>query len=150
MHSGYGERGKLHLFSNPVEDTNIKKKLEYIFEGYDIDWGDSDDFYSINGDYVVYVGKVIQKNNQDSVYMAMPFEFGTMDSQTTMGSIKSLHTIVIENQGYHHGYQSPEDEIETKKAFTEMFYPSSDAWRSKAITDAREVFSTMISNYLEL
>lgn len=43
LHTAYGERGKLHLFPNPVEEK-VKKRMETVFDGFHIDWGDTDDF----------------------------------------------------------------------------------------------------------
>ncbi|MFC2113495.1 M14 family metallopeptidase, partial [Bacteroidota bacterium] len=39
LHTGYGARRVLHLFPNPVDDPDIKKKTESVFEGHSIDWG---------------------------------------------------------------------------------------------------------------
>ena len=38
------------------------------------------------------------------------FEYGTLDSQTTLGAIKSLQISVLENQGVQHGWASPADQ----------------------------------------
>jgi hypothetical protein len=64
-------------------------------EGYHIDWGDDDDFYTVTGDFATYVGSTVPEKD----YLAMTFEFGTLYTQTTMGSIKALHTVMIKNQG---------------------------------------------------
>jgi hypothetical protein len=48
----------------------------------------------------------------------MVFEFGTLDSQTTMGSIKSLHNLIVENQGVHHGYKTKKDELKINGPIT--------------------------------
>jgi hypothetical protein len=77
----------------------------------------------------------------------MTFEYGTMDSHTTMGSVKSLHNMIIENQGFHYGYETKEDEMEVKKRFREMYFPSSKEWRSEVIRQAREIFPVVIKRY---
>ena len=79
----------------------------------------------------------------------MMFEFGTMDTQTTMGSIRALHNMLIENQGVHNGYESQKDENKVKSRFLESYYPSSEAWRSKAINDARQMLLQAVKNYQE-
>jgi hypothetical protein len=73
-----------------------------------------------------------------------------MDSQTTMGSVKSVHNMIIENQGFHYGYKTKDDEIEVKKRFREMYYPSSDGWRSEVIRQAREIFPLAVKRYQAL
>lgn len=145
LHTGYGANGILHLFPNPLKDKDKKARIENIFEGYHIDWGDGDDFYTVTGDFSTYVGSTIP----DKDYLTMIFEFGTLDTQTTMGSIKALHNVMIENQGVQYGYVSKKDEIEVKSRYLQGYYPSSPAWRSKALYDAREVLIQAIKKFQE-
>ena len=143
LHSGYGARGTLHLFPNPIKDKKLKTDLETIFTGNHIDWGDGDDFYTVTGDFTSYIGQIIPKK----YYIPMVFEFGTLDSQTTMGSIKSLHNMIVENQGFHHNYKTQNDTAQINKNILEMYYPSSDNWRSKAIEDARIILSKSVEQF---
>ena len=143
LHTGYGARGTLHLFPNPVEDKKIKEDLENIFSGNHIDWGDGDDFYTVTGDFNSYIGQVLP----GKYYLPMVFEFGTLDSQTTMGSIKSLHNMIVENQGFHDGYKTKKDELKIKTNVLEMYYPSSENWRSKAIEDARKILYQAVKTF---
>jgi hypothetical protein len=143
LHTGWGARNKLHLFPNPVENQNVQGVMEKIFEGYQIDWGDTEDFYTVTGDFSDFIGKILPRK----FYIPMTFEYGTMDSHTTMGSVKSLHNMIIENQGFHYGYETKEDEMEVKKRFREMYFPSSKEWRSEVIRQAREIFPVVIKRY---
>ena len=143
LHTGYGARGTLHLFPMPIEDKKIKKDLENIFSGNHIDWGDGDDFYTVTGDFTSYIGQLLP----GKYYLPMVFEFGTLDSQTTMGSITSLHNMIVENQGFHHGYKTKKDELKIKSDLLEMYYPSSENWRSKAIEDARQILSQAVTKF---
>jgi hypothetical protein len=145
LHTGYGANGTLHLFPNPLKDENKKAKIENIFSGYPIDWGDGDDFYTITGDFATYVGTIIP----EKYYLNMTFELGTLDTQTTMGSIKALHNVIIENQGFQYGYTSDKDEKGVKSRYLESYYPTSKAWRSKAIEDARQILLQAVKNYQE-
>ncbi len=145
LHTGYGERGTLHLFPNPVE-APVKKRLETIFDGYKIDWGDSGDFYTITGDFVNFIGEI----NDDKTIIPMTFEFGTMDSQTTLGSLKSIHIMILENQGEQYGFESDEDSIKVKKDIVEMYYPSSNEWKSHIIEESRTIFNKSLKKYSEL
>ena len=144
LHTAYGERGKLHLFPNPVEEK-VKKRMETVFDGFHIDWGDTDDFYTYTGDFVSYIGKI----NNDKIFIPMAFEYGTMDSQTTIGSIKSLHVMVLENQGDQYGYKSVDDSIKVKNDFIEMDYPSSESWRSHIIDETKIVFDKSLKRFIE-
>ncbi len=146
LHTGYGERGTLHLFPNPIKDKKLKTDIETIFSGNRIDWGDGDDFYTVTGDFTSYIGQIIPTK----YYIPMVFEFGTLDSQTTMGSIKSLHNMIVENQGFHHNYKTKNNEIQIKNNILEMYYPSSEKWKSKAIEDARTILSKAMKQYSSL
>ncbi len=145
LHTAYGERGKLHLFPNPVEES-VKKRMEIIFEGFQIDWGDSDDFYTYSGDFAGYIGKI----NNDKIFIPMLFEYGTMDSQTTLGSLKSIHIMILENQGEQYGFESEEDIKKVKNDFMEMYYPSSDAWKSHIIDETKIIFDKSLKRFSEL
>jgi hypothetical protein len=143
LHTGYGKRGTMHLFPNPMKDKKKKAKVENIFSGIPIDWGDEADFYTVTGEFTSYVGQIIP----GKYYLNMTFEFGTMDSQTTMGAIKSIHNVILENQGAHFGYASQKDEERIKHRFVEGYYPSSRPWRSKAIRDARKTLLQAVKKY---
>lgn len=144
LHTGYGERGALHLFPNPVNDPVIKSKTESVFKGYKIDWGDTDDFYSVTGGFVdPFLGKLCP----DATYLYMAFEWGTYDSQKTFGSLQSLQTIVMENQGYHYGYKKPKQESRIKKRTLEFYNPSSAAWRSRVIESGRDMLKVVLKTF---
>ena len=144
LHSGYGERGKLHLFPTQVADEERRADIERLFKGYRIDFGDSDDFYTVTGDFTGYVGKLMPESK---LFVPMTFEFGTLDSQTTMGSIRSIHNMILENQGFHHGYESEADRVEVKRRFREMYYPSSPRWRRAVVLQSQELFGVVAERF---
>lgn len=146
LHTGFGERGRLHLFPNAIRDPAVRARLEAVFEGYQIDYGDTEGFYTTTGDFSQYLGKLLE----DKIYLPMVFEYGTMDSQTMPGSIRSLHNMIIENQGFWHGYESDDDEAEVKRRFREHYNPSSHIWRTKVIHDSDAIFRRSIANFLSL
>lgn len=143
LHTGYGEKGKLHFFPNPT-DTITKNNLENIFSGYKIDWGDSDDFYTVTGDFVDFVGQL----NKNKVYLPMLFEYGTLNSQTTKGSLESIHRVILENQGIHYGYKRKKDKIKVTKEFVEMYYPSSNEWKNKIMKETEDLYKKIIPRFL--
>lgn len=142
LHTGYGERGFMHLFPNPV-NSPLKEEMENLFHGYKIDWGDSDDFYVVTGDFV----NLIHQLNPDKKFIPMTLEFGTMDSQTTLGSIKSLQLNVAENQGFQFGYKTEHDQQEIRKQYKEMYFPSSPIWQSHVIDQSRNFFTEILPRY---
>ena len=108
-----------------------------MFKDYVIDWQDpEEEIYEYTGGFRDYVGKLISK---DKKYIQMTFEFGTLNSQTTMGAIRSVQNMILENQGIHYGYASDREEDIVKKRFRGMFFPSSKIWRSEVIRQASVV-----------
>ena len=147
LHTGYGSRRVLHLFPNPVDDQELKQKTEYVFDGYPIDWGDGDDFYTISGGFA---DAFLSKINPDATYLYMVFEWGTMDTEKTFGSLKALQSIISENQGIHHGYSSSKQEQKIKENMLEAYYPESPAWRSEVMNSGRDVLKEALVNYSSL
>ncbi len=146
IHTGYGERGTLHLFPNPPRDAAARRLTERVFEGRSIDWGGEGDFYTVSGDFSPFLGSLVT----NGTCITMTFEYGTLNSQTLLGSIKSLHIMVLENQGAHHGYASAADEEKVKHDFIEMFAPSSPAWKTKVMQDTRAVLETALERFAEI
>jgi hypothetical protein len=143
LHTAYGERGTLHIFLNPIEDDRIREGVETIFKGARIDWGNSSDFYTIQGEYIGWINQLVP----DVLCLPMLFEFGTLDSQTTFGSLKSIQIMITENQGAHYGFRNKRSEQKVKGYFDEMYYPTSPIWRSKVLNDARDMMTMMMDNY---
>lgn len=144
LHTGYGSRRVLHLFPNPVEDTELVRKTEFVFEGHPIDWGDSDDFYTINGGFA---DAFLSKVNPDATYLYMVFEWGTYDTQKTFGSLKAIQKIITENQGFQYGYRNSKQEARIKAEMLEAYYPSSEGWRSDVMRTGREMLELVLTQY---
>ena len=147
LHTGYGSRRVLHLFPNPVEDPDLVKKTESVFEGHSIDWGNSDDFYTISGGFST---DFLSKISPDAIYLYMVFEWGTFDTKKTFGSLKSLQIIINENQGFQYGYKNSKQEQRIKKRILEAYYPKSEAWRSEVMESGREMLKLVLKTYPEV
>ncbi len=145
LHTGYGERGKMHLFLNPIENKQVMTGLQYIFKDEQIDWGTNEDFYMINGEYV----QLVNQSANGAMCIPMRFEFGTLDSQTILGSLKSIQIMISENQGAHFGFNDQKSAEKVKHDFLEMYYPSSPEWRSKVMTDSFNKMNKMMERFLE-
>lgn len=147
LHTGYGSRRVLHLFPNPVDDPDLVKKTEFVFEGHHIDWGNTDDFYTISGGFST---DFLSKINPDATYLYMVFEWGTFDTEKTFGSLKSLQKIINENQGSQYGYKNSKHEQRIKSSMLEAYYPESEAWRSEVMESGREMLKLVLKNYPEV
>jgi predicted deacylase len=142
LHSGVGRRSYMHLMPNPSSGDEYKKTVELLFANHPLEWPDAPggDFYQTNGDFTTWIETLAQPRQA----VAMTVEFGTLDSQTTTGAIRSMRTMITENQGHWNGYARAEDELRVKEDVREMFFPSSRVWRSEVIRQAREtLFNTL-------
>lgn len=142
LHTGYGERGATHLFPNTPKDQERKDLTDKLYEGYKVEYAEPGaNFYSVYGDFTEYIGKLLPAKVR---YVPMVFEYGTLDSQTTPGAIRSYHNTVLENQSFHYGCSPDENCAEIKTRYREMFYPSSASWRSKIMTDSKQLFARVL------
>jgi hypothetical protein len=146
LHTGYGERGKMHYFPNPITIPKNLEAAKKVFEGYTVDWGDTGDFYITTGDITDYVEKLFPAKT----VIRMTAEYGTMDSQTTMGSIRSLKITIMENQAANFGGKSQSDFDEAKANFREMYYPSAPEWRSTIMQQTAAEFPVLFKRFAEL
>jgi len=118
-----------------------------VFKGYHIDMGSEGDFYVTTGDFTDYIEKLATPRK---TCIRMPVEYGTMDSQTILGSIKSLHNYVIENQAAHYGGKSQSDVDTARARLLEHHYPSSRVWRSEIMRQSAEAFPEIVKRFSEL
>ncbi len=140
LHTGYGERAKLHLLANDSKSES-GKKIQSLFANNPIDFGDQKSFYKTTGDLLTYL---LLKNNTTQQVQGVVFEFGTMDSQNTLGSIESLRRMVVENQGYNNGYSDQESQKEAEELFSNLFFPQELEWKTKVESQAQELFKPFI------
>jgi hypothetical protein len=141
LHTGYGERGRLHLLAGKAADPN-SQELKKIFSENEIDFADKKHFYAVQGEMITYFGEQIAQTTHAFV-VGVTFEYGTLDTQKTTGSIESLRRMILENQDFHYAGSSDHDKI--KSLFTEMFYPSDEEWRTRVLTQTDEKIQKVIS-----
>jgi hypothetical protein len=142
LHTGYGERGRLHLFVDQAPEMD-PLYLSKIFAGHHLDFGKKKNFYEATGGLVVYGAKFFKDKTR---FAGIVFEFGTLNSQKTLGSLDSLYRMVRENQRIHHGAQSKSEYEEINHQFREMFYPSAPEWREAVVTQFREALRLALKN----
>ena len=148
IHTGLGERGKLHYLPGYDQDPNSETLLEQLFKGYTIDWPNKErEFYTVTGMFRQYVGSLL---SADKKYIRIAFEYGTLNSQSIFGSIRSIHNMILENQGFHHGYENSKAENLVTHRFREMFFPSSKIWRSQIMKQTSEMLPVLIERYAQL
>jgi hypothetical protein len=139
LHTGYGTRGQLHLLFDAVTEGKVEV-FQKIFQGQKLELTTDKHFYQVQGGYLAYLRqRFLQKN---IIFNGITFEFGTLNSNTTMGSLKSLHNMVIENQAFHQGG----DLAIARQYFTEHFYPSDPQWRQQVMDQGLSSFQKALDS----
>lgn len=145
LHTGYGERGRLHLLAGKAADPN-SRALARIFGESEIDFADKKNFYAVQGELLTYfITKITAKTSSEIT--GVTFEYGTLDSQKTTGSIESLRRVILENQNFHHPAKA-EAAKEIHNLYREMFYPSDVEWRQQVLQQTDEKMKKVLT-YLE-
>ncbi len=142
LHTGYGEKGKLHLLSND-ETSKEGQRLKLLFKNQKIDFGNQKNFYKATGDLCAYLNL---KSSASQEITALAFEYGTLDSQKTLGSIESLRRMVLENQGTQYGYSDPDSKLKTFELFQDQFLPQDSAWK-KSVQEQTHLFLNSITPF---
>lgn len=145
LHTGYGQRGELHLFIDRPDKKVIEQAIDSIFAGQKIDWSEGADFYTINGEYI----GLVAAQADSALVIPMLMEFGTMNSQETFGSLKSIHIMICENQGFNNGFKNIKSETKVKSDMLELYCPTSEAWRSETLRKADKSIDMMMERFIQ-
>ncbi len=143
LHTGYGEKNKLHILANSKSQPTAPL-LNTIFSPGRIDYGDQKSFYKVTGDMLSYLGS---KSDPGNLIFGVVFEFGTLNSQQTLGSIESLRRIILENQKFH--FSAISDSAKNiDSLFLDLFYPTDIFWREQvlknSLTELQKVESYLV------
>ncbi len=155
LHTGYGARGRLHLLAN--ESTAVSSSaLTQLFDPTPIDFGNQKNFYKTDGDLASYLNAkeiYFEPKHTDTIskqkfkpytqIIAVVFEYGTLNSQSTWGSIESLRRMVLENQTYQNGATDSKYKSSVNKLFQDMYFPQDAEWAEKVGTETNKVLSTL-------
>ncbi len=143
MHTGYGPSYQMSLVNSPDESRNpvqLKEDFQYPL----IVQADPEQFYSMKGDMVNWIYNLRESNFPNIDFYGTAFEFGTY-GDGILKETNSLRTMIYINQADQMGSNSPKINTRISKEFLEMFYPTSNTWREKAIADCRQAFSGVFS-----
>ena len=135
LHTGYGPHDQMTIVNSPLERVPAAELAER-FAYPRVVASDAQAFFAIRGDILDYFYTRIGREFPQLRYFATAFEFGTM-GDTLPGAIRSLRATVFENQARQAGVTGPRIEEQVRAEYRELFYPPEDAWREKALEDAR-------------
>lgn len=138
MHTGYGPRYQMSLVDSLYEPrSSAELAARYCYPL--VVAANPNEFYAIHGDMIDYVYTLRDKEFPGKRLYATSFEFGTFGA-STRARLRTLRAMVLENQLYWYGASSESTRARVQREFEELFYPSEDRWRAKAVADADQAF----------
>jgi len=144
MHTGYGPRYQMSIVNSPNEKRS-PEELKLSFRYPLIVQADPDQFYSMKGDMIDWIYRYQQAHHADSSYYGTAFEFGVYGDGIP-NEIKSLRTMIFENQVYHHGAESDRLASWVREEIVNMYFPQEEEWREKALGDCRQGFAGVLAS----
>lgn len=142
IHSGYGPRWQMALLNPP----SAKQTAQETAGRFNITLAagvNPDEFYTIHGDMMNYVYKMIESEYPYKKFYAGTFEFGTYGDSLLQG-IHSLQTTALEHcLRWFGGGDSARAWM--KHQYNELFLPAEPKWWQKAQVDARQAFDGILS-----
>ena len=143
MHTGYGPRYQMSLV-NSCREARDSEELQRQFGCPRAVKSDPAEFYCMNGDMLDYLYTLAGEEFPGTQLYATSFEFGTLgDSLAAL--IRSLRTMIWENQMHWFGTKTPKARERIERDFQEMYCPSEERWRTKAVADGRQAFQGILS-----
>lgn len=146
LHTGLGEHGRLHLLTGEKTDSLNPALFKEIFDPkadhaiYDFTPNDTEGFYKTEGATNDLFPQIA---SGDQRICAVTMEFGTL-GHSREAIIESLNRWLVEHQGHHYGYASPDIEAEVKRRYLDKFFPREDSWRTGILETSRELFTRVL------
>lgn len=149
MHTGYGPRYQMSIVNSALETGSSKSFAEKF--GYPlVVAANPEEFYAIHGDMVDYIYALWQNEFPEKKLFSTAFEFGTLGDKLS-GIVGSPRAMVFENRLFWHGIKNERLPARIKHDFEELFNPSADDWRIKAVADGDQAIHGILraEGYLE-
>ncbi len=139
IHTGLGDRGRLHLLTDGYGQTLNPELLKQILhteedkEFYVLTPPEAEGFYEVDGSTNIMFGDLALAGQR---VCALTLEFGTL-GHTLEQQVQDWNSFMTEHQGHIYGYASEELKKLVRDRNFERSYPNSDSWR-EAVLEAAE------------
>lgn len=143
MHTGYGPSDQMTIVNSPSEERSSAQLIEE-FKYPLILSSNPEQFYSMHGDMIDWSYRLKKSQFPDRKHYGTAFEFGTYGNGI-LKEIKSLRTMIYENQAVHQGVTSEKLGSRIREEILEMYFPGSNRWREKVISDCRQGYKGILS-----
>ncbi len=151
LHTGYGIPGKIQFFLPyaSLENATIRS-VSAVFDGYRIECrnesGKFKNTYEAKGTFLEFVSGLAKGRT----YVPMTLRFGTIDNRRLSSQVLALARVVHENQCLQFGYMTERDKKLIRKNFLNVYFPESEQWRERVISNAREVLPVLVERFGKL
>lgn len=142
IHTGYGPRWQMTLLNPPSEKMTAQETASR-FKFPLVAAVNAEEFYSIHGDMLDYVHKMLMSKYPEKKFYTGVFEFGTYGDSLWQG-IHSLRATVLEHCLRWFGGKDSVY-VWMSNEYNELFLPSDPSWWEKAQADARLAFDGIFS-----
>jgi hypothetical protein len=149
IHTGLGKKGVLHLIPGIVVNSKSRALSEKLFQdpidsGIEYTPPSSTGFYATSGDYADIFVKLFPGDEKEVV--GITAEFGTI-GDGLVDQIRSLNRMILENQGFHHGYKNAEVRNNVEKDYRDLFSPDDPNWKNSVLNEGRFLFERVINKF---
>lgn len=146
LHTGIGKKTQLTLMTGMSTTDNSWSELTKIFPQsthayYSLYNGSVSAPLSIYGDIVDLFSHTLKPKAS----FAFTAEFGTLGDDI-ITRLTSIHRVIVENQGFHHGYSSNKIKEKFDPLFLKVFNPPSDRWRKSTLQKSHKMFEQILSS----
>ncbi len=146
LHTGLGDRGRLHLLTDGLDnslDPNLLKKIlhpEEDKEFYVFTPPETEGFYAVHGATNSLFGELRSK---DQRVCAITLEFGTLGHSLDQ-QVQDWNNFLTEHQGHIYGYANDQLKKQVRDANFARSYPDDDIWRRDILKAAEGVLSRVV------
>jgi hypothetical protein len=147
LHTGLGDRGRLHLLTDGIENSFHSELANEILhteadkEFYVFTPPETEGFYAVHGATNSLFGDLA---GQGQRVLAVTLEFGTLGHSLEQ-QVQDLNNLLTEHQGQFYGYANDELKKQVRDSNFTRSYPDSDSWRGDVLKASEGMLSRVIS-----
>ncbi|NWG35750.1 MAG: DUF2817 domain-containing protein [Chloroflexi bacterium] len=145
MHTGYGPRYQMSMVNStrePASGSELMRRFDYPL----IVAATPSEFYTVTGDITEHIYRLRDEEYPSKKLFATCFEFGTFGASLA-AQIRSMRVTILENRLFQFGAKSGALRQAVCREYEELFFPSEEKWRRKALSDCRRAFEGILAAY---
>lgn len=145
MHTGYGPRYQMSFVNSTREQASaeeLKRRFNYPL----IVAATPSEFYTVTGDITEYLYQLRDEKYTEKKVFSTCLEFGTF-GESLLAQIRSMRITILENRVHQYGAKTEALKKSVAKEYGELFYPSEQKWRDKAMQDCRQAMSGVFKDF---